>query len=406
VRELLARVVVCIVVCISGVLSAGCQVTSKDRSKQLERVAKDWCLTIRASQVIPTYPLTEDLLPGDVFLTSTPIGDEVAEFEERGFLPLDNHLVRLPADAVFPQIEGFYAAKYDVDNKNFPRKLGWDQIPDAKFPSYTFQISKSGGLNLAIPVQGVPVGFNYLGAAKATGSVTISEAKTLGLDIHRLNPLVTDWAEKNQALLKSYGTFPDDPNATPVFVRVVSRIYYTGKVNVYLADATTNAAEAKAGFDLPLSLLSADQTGKTTAERQQEAVDRLNVSLLKDKQIGAKVKIVSATSRSISMDEEFARPVVIGYLAFDRQINWDGTLGPPVSTLVKVSGRKGLTPRIADVDSSGYITAWYTRDQAARAKLIDQWLAKHYPSVAMSTFISQDEYEEGRLRMIRDLGMD
>jgi len=44
---------------------------SWERQHQLERVAKDWCLTIRASQVIPVYPLTEDLQPGDVFLVQT-----------------------------------------------------------------------------------------------------------------------------------------------------------------------------------------------------------------------------------------------------------------------------------------------------------------------------------------------
>ena len=34
----------------------GCATTGK----QLEKVAKDWCETIRASQVICVYPLTEE----------------------------------------------------------------------------------------------------------------------------------------------------------------------------------------------------------------------------------------------------------------------------------------------------------------------------------------------------------
>ena len=53
------------------VLFIGC--TTKLRNKQLEKVAKDWALIFRASQVIPVYPLTEDLQPGDVLLVSTPI---------------------------------------------------------------------------------------------------------------------------------------------------------------------------------------------------------------------------------------------------------------------------------------------------------------------------------------------
>jgi hypothetical protein len=31
-------------------------------------------MTIRASQVVPVYPLTEDLQPGEVFLVQLPVG--------------------------------------------------------------------------------------------------------------------------------------------------------------------------------------------------------------------------------------------------------------------------------------------------------------------------------------------
>ncbi len=58
---------------------AGCATTNSS-SKQLERIAKDWCLSIRASQVIPVYPLTEDIQPGDVFLVQTPVDKQVEEF--------------------------------------------------------------------------------------------------------------------------------------------------------------------------------------------------------------------------------------------------------------------------------------------------------------------------------------
>ena len=69
------------------VLSTGCATSL--RNKQLEAVAKDWALVIRASQVIPVYPLSEDLQPGDVLLVSTPIDEQVALYKKKGFLPLD-----------------------------------------------------------------------------------------------------------------------------------------------------------------------------------------------------------------------------------------------------------------------------------------------------------------------------
>jgi len=64
-----------------SMLFGGCA-THKMSGDQLARVAKDWSLSIRASQVIPVYPLTEDLQPGDVFLVQTPIEDQVKARKE------------------------------------------------------------------------------------------------------------------------------------------------------------------------------------------------------------------------------------------------------------------------------------------------------------------------------------
>jgi hypothetical protein len=378
---------------------------AKDKSKQLARVAKDWALTIRASQILPTYPLTEDLQPGDVFVTSTPVGDEVRLFEEKGFLPLDNHLARIGSAELKPVFDAFYAGRPAANGSAFPAQVPWDHMPDAKFPSYTFEVSRSGGLNLAIPVQGVPVGFNYLGAARATGSVTIAQATTIGLDIEGLNGLVDAWAGNGptRALLASYGTVPGDAEARPVFVRIVSRVYFAQKVAVHLADGSSSGAAGQAGTASPLDLPSEDPIAKSTAERQQELVGKLNEAL--PKEIGANVKIVSASSRSITLDETFTRPVVIGYLAYDRQILPGGELGPPVSTLARVSGRNVLVPNLANFDSAGLITAWYTKDETTRRPAISAWLAANFPGVDMATFISQAPYQSEHLRMIQELGI-
>ena len=77
-----------------AVMLAGCS-TQRMGAQQLERVAKDWSLGIRASQVIPVYPLTEDLQPGDVFLVQTPVERQVDVYLDRGFLPLENLVARL-----------------------------------------------------------------------------------------------------------------------------------------------------------------------------------------------------------------------------------------------------------------------------------------------------------------------
>ena len=71
----------------------GCKNTKED---QLHNVARDWSLVIRDSQVIPVYPLTEDLRPGDIFLVETPL-QEKKQYEGDGYLRLDQHLYRLHA---------------------------------------------------------------------------------------------------------------------------------------------------------------------------------------------------------------------------------------------------------------------------------------------------------------------
>src|SRR5215212_1147832 len=155
--------------------------TTRSTSKQLSRVAKDWCLTIRASQVIPTYPLTEDLQVGDVFLVNTPLDQEIKQLESAGFLPLDNLIARVNTSGY----NAFYNGAYGVnDTSVLPRQwqfpnparttspvTDWANAPGAAFPSYTFQIKKGSGASLALPVQSVPIGLSLLHTASAYGTI-------------------------------------------------------------------------------------------------------------------------------------------------------------------------------------------------------------------------------------------
>ena len=114
------------------------------------------------SQVIPVYPLSEDLQPGDVLLVGMPIEDQVKMYEEKGFLPLDQHFVRLYS----MDFKDFYNSRYGIDNNNIPPskwqtvnsegKHNWESAPHAAFPTYQFSVETGSGLNLAIPIQGVP----------------------------------------------------------------------------------------------------------------------------------------------------------------------------------------------------------------------------------------------------------
>ncbi|MCW5627164.1 MAG: hypothetical protein KIT73_20775, partial [Burkholderiales bacterium] len=180
-----------VVVALAGM--AGCS-TPKMSASQLERVAKDWSLGIRASQVIPVYPLTEDLQPGDVFLVQTPSADQVKIYLDKGFLPLENLVTRLPVSGY----RDFYRGWRGVDTDGMPTPpRGWQfpgddaaadyaLAPLAAFPSYGFSVSRSTGLNVAIPVQSVPVGLNLLDSASADGTITLKDAYTYALPARSL----------------------------------------------------------------------------------------------------------------------------------------------------------------------------------------------------------------------------
>jgi len=317
------------------------------RKVQLESVAKDWCMVIRASQVIPVYPLTEDLQPGDIFLVQMPIDQQQRAYEVKGFLPLDNLVYRLNPSGYVE----FYERSFEVggQEKELPRfwlepgkTTAWTQAPDAAFPSYNFTVRRGVGFSLALPVQGVPVGLSLLGSDSANGSISIADARTYGVDTVSLYDNVREWAQKNQHFLMSYQPTEKKKN----YLRVISRVYLTGKLNVSLEDASSGSAGVSAGISKPVDLLvqtTDPNTNKVTMEKYTENLDKLNQMISKALGMqavegaqsvlpGGTLKVAAASARSITLVEEFDRPLVIGYLGFDLLIDKGGLVGPPFPT--------------------------------------------------------------------------
>jgi hypothetical protein len=348
----------------------GCEsITRAQRDRQLESIAKDWSMTIRASQVIPVYPMTEDLLPGDVFLVQRTVADQHKAYRDKGFLALENHLARLHPTGY----ANFYANSFlKKDESGDTLTRDWltageakslARAPGAAFPAYSFSVSNGVGFSAALPVQGVPVGLSLLNSSSATGSITIDDARTYGVDVMTLMPDIEAWANKaeTQAFLAQY--VKTEKNAEPNYVRVVSRVYVTGKLNVSLNTAASGSGGGSVGVpkavDLPLMAAPAPAAGaddaartaattKATAEGYVASLkglnDALNAADARDEKgnllPGGTLKVVAAGARSISIDETFTRPVVIGYLGFDMAILPGGVLGPPIATHA-VLERKG-----------------------------------------------------------------
>lgn len=302
------------------------------RTTQLQRIAKDWCLTIRAGQVLPVYPLTEDVRPGDVFIVPTPLSQQARIYEERGFLPLDQLLTRLrPGEA--PPLED----------------ASW-----AAFPSYTFEVRSGGGLSLALPLRSAPLGLSLLDAAEATGSVVITEAYTYGLDIATLHADFLAWWEAEPAARAAMRDVARSAD-TEVFLRVINRVYLAGGVTVSLVAGQARSAEAVAA----------------TPDEEEALAATLEA-------LGPSLRVEHVGRRALSMAEAFPRPLVIGYLGFDVKVYASGELSPPIPSFAVLGRQASFDPRPplshCEDPESERIAAWLESDPEHRRRLA-AWLA-------------------------------
>jgi hypothetical protein len=270
--------------------------------RELERVARDWCLAVRASQVLPVYPLTEDLQPGDVLLVTTPLERQAEEYSRRGFLPLDQHLLRLHPDGY----REFYRGTRAVAGSFRPRATA---APQAAFPAYSFAVEGAASAAAAFRLESLDVGLALLGASASEGRIALRKVSTFGIDAYSLLRQLERWAACECRFLEALAPAADGKRA---YLRLVTRVYHAGGVSVTL--------EAKAG---------AEASGVAAPVVIPGEVPPLP---------SARVRLLGASSRSVVLEEDFPRPLVVGYLAVDVPIEAGGRLGGPLPTLEVLEG--------------------------------------------------------------------
>jgi hypothetical protein len=414
----------------------GCA-TEKMSGEQLARVAKDWSLSIRASQVIPVYPLTEDLQPGDVFLVQTPIEEQVKVYLDKGFLPLENLVARLPLTGYAEFYRGWPKIGDGADAPprpwQFPTPEAADadfsHAPLAAFPTYNFSVSRSGGLSVAIPVQSVPVGLNLLDSASANGTITLKDAYTYALPARRTYDAIHAWSEDNAAYLKQFEpTTPTQEGkvvakAQEFYLRVINRVYLVKTVDVSLFSNRATSAAGSAGVPQPVQLLNI-ANANTDAAKQFEAINQIlanagspapagpaNAGAASDAgalpppvAVGGSVKLAMATSRSVSFVETFRRPLVIGYLASDYAILKGGMLAAPTPTFSMLEGRPVISGQAipyqgCDADCLR-IRPWL-KQAGNQAKLVS-WLEAQGGSIAIADLLTGN-HADLRRNVVKEL---
>jgi hypothetical protein len=391
-----------------AILLSGC-IAPRVTEEQVARAARDWCMTIRASQVLPVYPLTEDVLPGDIFLVRRPIQDEQDEYKARGFLPLPQLIVRLHPRG----IDDFYLSSHGTKGRTDPpyfwrfdgpgvemNKLAL--MPRAGFPTYNFSTRRGAGLNVAIPVQGIPVAMNLVGSSQVEGTVLLKDAYTYGLDQVNLQNQLLDWASGNAPFLNQLAPAAGSTN----YLRMVSRIYLVGGVNVQVNSAASGSGSVSGGADKPVNL--PNLSGTNTVESYNNALSALSSSLSTALNApGGTLKVAAASSRSVSLDEKFPRPLVVGYLGFDIAILHNGKLGLPRDTLLKLKGAKaGASGELIyayGADGNTAILREWLRTDPTHPRLAQEWLNQQYGSLNLANVLTAQELRDVRGRMVREL---
>jgi hypothetical protein len=372
------------------IVCSGC--ASYRARKHLEGVAKGWCETIRASQVIPVYPLTEDLMPGDVFLVQTTIESQASLYRKRGFLSLDDHRTRLkgiPFDQLY--FDSYWKDSFGltphprisrpnpspIPPTGSPPALTDAPAPRAAFPTYTFAAKSGFGLSLAIPVHGVPVGLNFLRTDRVNGSVTIADARTYAADELDLYHRLKKWADQDDVLQVLSETVEKAGNR-PIFLRTISRVYLTGGVIVSLNRAESTGASVKAGTSPP-PVNMVDVKGDVNAN-YEKVLEQLNkqanpVTALKD--VGGAVNFIGVSESTVALAESFDRLLVIGYLGFDVPVYHGGDIGAPIPTFDRLNRTIPDPPRVR----AGPLTTEQARFRVSQDAL--EALVKAKPSQAL-----------------------
>jgi hypothetical protein len=193
------------------------------------------------------------------------------------------------------------------------------------------------------------------------------------------------------------------------YVRVVYRVFVAGGMNVSLINDSSTGFRGDAGASKAPTLFDggSSTTAVNAASDYSQMLTALNASIASTA-LGANVQIASASSRSVAMNETFPRPLVVGYLAFDRMIDEGGLLGPPIPTQARITGHQYIdaTVKLASQNDESRVRVekWINSDPSANSAAFKAWLTKNgYDPAKAPLYVLGEQWSSLRLAAIRDL---
>jgi len=260
-------------------------------------------------------------------------------------------------------------------------------------------------------IQGIPVGLGLMGASRAAGTVTIKDAYTYGIHGEHMARLLYGWWDSAADVQETLSTIAQS-SETPIYFRVVTRVYLTGSVEVSLVnlDAVSGGVDVAAAPKLKLPDLSAADPEKVEAsvKAYQAALNAISQPLNTGgvSAPGGAFRIAHASQRSVTMTQTFDRPLVIGYRGFDVQVFKEGTLSAPIPSFSVVSGQMGKESFRSITWSHNKCSGAYSKwlPLPGNRNMMVQWLEKNRIDLDPADLAYSKEHLPTLKRAAKELG--
>jgi hypothetical protein len=266
-------------------------------------------------------------------------------------------------------------------------------------------VDRSAGLKLALPLSGVPVGLGLLGSSEAQGSVTIRDASTYAIDGEALAKKLYGWWNADEDVREAFGAIARD-TGRPVYLRAVTRVFLARGVTVSLVSLDAKGAGVDAGappqVELQRLALEQPDLAPKAAAAYRDALATIGGPP------GGAVRLTQASDRAVTMDEDFERPLVIGYLGFDVRVFPNGTLSAPVPSFATVA--EGSTA-LEDVKAVSFgedkNTALLEKfvESPANAEALRVWLMNKGLSLEIANLLYDADRASARAEAVAAFGL-
>ena len=287
------RLTIYILIVTVVVLLTSCSSIRSSQHEQYHNIARQWMLTLRSHQMIPAYPMTSQLQPGDILIHNSFLGSQEFMFGASGFLPFEEKFASLTTE--LPQ----------------------DSQSECAFPSFNFALNRDREFQTSFPFGIIDTGMALIDSDNVNVSVEIREADTIVSEYPKLMEQFNNWQDKDNVRWSLQNISKFIGPVDYLVLRVITRVYRAKTISVTLTARSNDSVTSNIQGNVKLPAMS--------------SIDNILVF-----------------SNSITLEQSFDPPIVLGYRAIEYVINEHGEIDGPRIPQVDLSSFSSVDPDSVD----------------------------------------------------------